>query len=220
MKHTAESFFSKEDRDRIAEAVKEAESHTSGEIVPYVVDASDAYEESEWRLGALLAAIAIVVLLLIHLLTSWWLPFTVAEWVLGITLCFLAGMLLAKFVPGIRRACAGRKTMDRRVAQRAAEAFIAEEVFLTRDRTGVLLFISLLEHKVHVLGDAGINKKVQPADWQAVADAVVEGIVAGRPTDGVIAAIRKIGALLEKSGVAIKPDDRDEISDNLRLGRP
>jgi putative membrane protein len=106
--------------------------------------------------------------------------------------------------------------VERRVAQRAAEAFLAEEVFDTRDRTGILLFLSLLEHKVLVLGDAGINAKVQQSEWEEVVKLIVDGMRSGKPADGLIEAIQKCGALLKREGVVIKPDDKDELSNQMR----
>jgi putative membrane protein len=129
-------------------------------------------------------------------------------------------MMLARFVPAVKRIFAGTELMKKRVGQRAAGVFIEEEVFATRDRTGILLFVSLTEHKVVVLGDSGINAKVQHADWQAIVDTIVDGIVQDRFVDGLVNAVGKCGALLERMGVNIRPDDRDELTDNLRVGRP
>jgi putative membrane protein len=96
------------------------------------------------------------------------------------------------------------------------EAFVAEEVFNTKDRTGILIFLSLLEHQVLVIGDSGINAKVQQAEWDSVVHTIVEGMKAHKPADGLIAAIRQCGELLHREGVAIKPDDKNELSDKLR----
>jgi putative membrane protein len=107
--------------------------------------------------------------------------------------------------------------MNHRVSQRAAEAFIAEEVFQTRDRTGILLFFSLLEHRVLVVGDSGINAKVEKQDWDDVVTTVIEGMKAGTPAEGLIKAIGMCGELLQRQGVRRRADDSDELSDGLRM---
>jgi putative membrane protein len=214
---SAEKLFTQTDRDRISAAVVEAERKTSGEIVPFVVDQSDDYEEAEWRLGALTGVLLVGVLAAVYLFTPAWLPWNFAEWLLVILAGFGLGMAAARFLLPVRRAFAGRRMIERRVGQRAAQAFIAEEVFNTRDRTGILLFVSLLERRVIVLGDSGINAKVQQGEWQGVVDTVIEGLATGRPAEGLIAAIGKCGALLERKGVAVKSDDRDELPDALRV---
>ncbi len=53
-------LFSADDLQRIRASVDAAEGRTAGEIVPYVVGASDVYESAVWKgatLGALLAAL-------------------------------------------------------------------------------------------------------------------------------------------------------------------
>ena len=81
---------------------------------------------------------------------------------------FGAGMALTHFVPSVKRLLAGRTLLRKRVSQRAAEAFIAEEVFDTRERTGILLFVSLFERHVLVVGDSGINTHVKQEEWDDV----------------------------------------------------
>ncbi len=210
-------LFSAADLERISAAVNDAEKRTSGEIVPYVVEQCDDYEFAEWRGGALLALLTAVVLMFLHSYTAIWLPIDLAGKLLAVLLAFGSGMLLVKYVRSLKRILAGSAAMERRLRQRASEAFVAEEVFQTRDRTGILLFLSLLERRVLVLGDAGINEKVKQEDWQDVVATVIVGIRAGSPVDGLVNAIQKCGALLERKGVNLRADDRDELSDALRL---
>ena len=79
------------------------------------------------------------------------------------------------------------------------KAFVEEELFNTRDRTGILLFISKFEHRIEVLGDVGINEKVSAEDWVEIVDHIRAGIKHGRFVDGVIDGIEMCGRLLEKS---------------------
>jgi putative membrane protein len=129
------------------------------------------------------------------------------------------GWLVAQ-VPAVRRALAGQAVMELRVRRRAGVAFLGEEVFATRDRTGILLFLSLFEHRVVVLGDAGINARVEQAEWEGIVQTVVEGIHAGRPGPAVAAAVRECGALLARHGVVCRVDDTDELGNVLRQGEP
>jgi len=217
MDQPTSSVFSAADRERIAAAVRQAESRTSGEIVPYVVGRSDAYEEAEWRCGALLGATTLAAFSTIYSYTSIWLPLSVAELVIVSLLAGGLGVILPKVIPPMKRLIAGERQMQRRVEQRAAEAFISEEVFKTRERTGILIFVSILEHKVLVLGDSGINAKVKPEEWNDVVSRVVSGIRSGRPAEGLIDGIAQCGELLQKRGVDIRRDDTDELSDSLRM---
>lgn len=217
MTNLASRLFSAADRDRIAAAVRAAEGKTSGEIVPYVVERSDNYEDAAWRAALLFAFAALGALVLLRRFTAFWFPdFLTIAFV--IVVASGVGFLSANLVPALTRIFAGRELLDLRVSQRAAEAFIAEEVFNTRDRTGILLFISLLERRVLVVGDAGINAKVQPAEWEDIVQQVANAIRAGHPAEGMIAAIQQCGVLLQKREVARRADDRDELADSLRIG--
>lgn len=214
-----ENLFSSEDLKRIEEAVRNAEKQTSGEIVPYAVQSSDDYEETLWRAGMLFAMLTLFGFALVHNYSESWLPFHLVEAALGTIGAALAGVLLAYYVAPVKRIFAGNTLMTRRVTQRAEEAFLAEEVFETKDRTGILLFISLLEHKVVVLGDSGINAKVQPEEWDSVVDILVKGMKDRKPADGLLNAITMCGELLKREGVARRADDSDELSNKMRLSK-
>ncbi|MBM2841327.1 MAG: hypothetical protein HW412_1855 [Bacteroidetes bacterium] len=218
MTHIHSKFFSESDREKISLAVKEVERETSGEIVPYIVDRSDWYEVAEWRAGVICGMIPLATFGALRSFTAAWLPFGVFEISLVTMSAVILGALAAHFIPAVERLFAGADLMERRVRQRAGEAFLSEEVFATRDRTGVLIFLSLLEHRVVVLGDSGINSKVARAEWDGIVTLVVDAIKARKPADGLIAAIRRCGALLGQEGVARRKDDTDELSDNLRTG--
>jgi putative membrane protein len=213
-----EQLFSPEDRERIRAAVQEAEKTTSGEIVPYVVAESDPYPEATWRGGALLGAAVLGVVALLHdtlvILSLVTLTHTVLAGFVG----FALGALVVRWIPALKPHLADDRTMERRVAERAAMAFVDEEVFATRDRSGIMIFVSLLEHKVLVMGDTGINARVDQSAWTGIVGMVVEGIRSGTATEGLVRAIRACGELLTRSGLTIRPDDTDELSDSLRVG--
>jgi len=211
------SLFSQADRDRIKAAVEEAEGKTSGEIVPYVVERSDHYEDAEWRCAFLLGFIAFCVCVYLRNFTNAWVPVDAVEIGLASFAAFAIGMLAAKYIRPVKIFFAGRHQIDHRVAQRAAEAFISEEVFDTKRRTGILIFVSLLEHRVLVIGDTGINAKVNKVEWHSVVERIVAGINEKRIIDGLVDGIREAGTLLKKRQVRRRADDRDEIPDSLRV---
>ncbi len=211
-------LFSESDLARIKEAVKQAEGNTSGEIVPYVVEMSDAYEIAEWRAGVLCGMIALGGFALVRRFTEAWLPFDFVEMSLVVMSAVATGALLTHFIPILQRFFAGKQLTDMRVRQRATQAFVAEEVFATANRTGILIFLSLLEHKVLVMGDSGINSRVQQADWDGVVQLIVKGVKDGNAADGLVTAIKECGRLLAQRGVQRSADDKDELSDNLRMG--
>jgi len=216
----ADPALSEADLERVRVAVSTAEKRTAGEIVPFVVRQSGDYDVSTWRaasVGALLAAAA--TLGVSSLYDGWGLTWLYASWAVeaATVLGGVVGALVGEYVPSVRRLLAGPGLLAETVHRRAAEAFVAEEVFSTRDRTGILLFVSLFEHRIEVVGDSGINAKVEPAEWAAVVDLVRSGITRGDLAGGLVAAVDLCGDLLHRRGVAVRDDDTDELNDGVRL---
>ena len=211
----ARPLFSEQDLEAVRAAVAAAEGETSGEIVPFVVDASDAYEGALWKGAAVGGLGAAVLVAVVHAVAGLW--GGGALWIgLPAAAGGALGFLLAAFVPAVKRGLVPADVLERRVRRRAAVAFLEEEVFSTGDRTGILLFLSLFERRVVVLGDAGINAKVGEGEWTAISAAIAAGIRAGRPGEALVEGIGACGRLLARRGVEIQPDDRNELRDDLR----
>lgn len=207
------------DKDRIESAVQQAEQRTAGEIVPVVVPRSDTYEVATWRGAGLALLLGLVgVFLVLQFYEGWGLAWLFAPSGVVITaLCSaLVGGLLAKYVPAVRRGLAGSALLDETVHRRALESFVEKEVFDTRDRTGILIFVSLEEHRIEVLGDTGIHAHVRPEDWGDVVARLQRGIGDGNLTDGFVDAIEMCGRLLERRGVGTRADEENELADTLR----
>ena len=215
-------FFSGEDLAEIERRVREAERATGGEIVVHAVDASDDYPEAAWSAAAAGAALLPLAAAAVHRGAGFWgwADHWTGHWLLWIVLPALVGAALgwlaAALLPDFRRRLAREADLARRTDLRAAAAFVSEEVFDTRDRTGVLLFVSLFEHRVVVLADSGIHARVPPGSWESIVDGVVAGIRAGEPGRAVAEGVERCGRLLAEHGVARRPDDRDELTDPMR----
>ena len=215
----ARPLFTDAERERIREAVAQAETRTAGEIVPYVVRRSGDYDVAVWR-GAAYGAIGLgaVALAVAWLNDGWEWGWLYSSWATALAMAG-GGVFgaLATLADPVRRALAGSDLLDETVHRRAAVAFVEEEVFDTRDRTGILLFVSLFEHRIEVVGDAGINAKVEQGEWVEVVDLVREGVRRGALADGIATAVERCGDLLHRRGVAVQPDDTDELSDDVRV---
>lgn len=214
--------ITEQELERIRQAVAQAEERTSGEIVPYIVSSSGSYPVAIWRGAVLLALVALAgTLLFFQLHQGWSMSWLYAGW--GVALITLVagslGALLGAFVPSIKRKLAGSE-LAQTVHLAAHEAFLQEEIFATRDRTGILLYVSLLEHRVEVVGDTGINQRVTVDDWADVITRVQMGVKNGKLTEGIVEALEMCGDLLHKSGLTIRADDTNELPDRLRVRGP
>ena len=200
----------------LAAATAEAERRTAGEIVPYVVARVDAYPEAHARGAALGAVLLAVTAGALHYLAGFW----GGSGLVWATLPALAGAGLgwmAAEVPWVGRRLVSAGDLDRRARLRAEAAFLEEEVFRTRDRTGILIFLALWEHRAVILADEGIHRAVPEGTWEGVVDELVAGIRAGSSVEALRGAIERCGEILETHGVALRPDDVDELDDAVRL---
>ncbi len=213
-------IISKQGMAAVEAAVKEAEQLTSGEIVPFIVKKSSTYPVATWRGGAIFGLVGLMtVLLLGQFYAGWslgWL-FTVGGTGSAALVLSALGVLLVRSLPAVERFFAGSSSMTRAVRDRSMRAFVEEEVFDTRERTGILIFVSLFEHRVEVVGDSGINARVEPDDWVHVVEDILKGIRDGEMADGLVSAVQRCGSLLEEKGVEIREDDSNELSDSVRF---
>jgi len=211
------ALFTETDRRAIAEAARNAEGSTSGEIVPFVVGVCDDYRVAEWKaavIGALIGGGGGVTL---HYLGGFWGGSLWLWVVLPLVVVAAATVVAGRFSDGFRRLLIGGGVLDLRARQRAEAAFLEEEVFATLDRTGILILVALFEHRVVVMGDAGINAVVPDGAWDHVVEDLIAGIRARKPADAMVAAISECGRLLKEHRLEIKPDDTDELPNELRI---
>jgi putative membrane protein len=208
--------FTDAERERIKQTVQRAEQGTKGEIVPMIVPASALYREAGYRMGLILALLTLAMLLTLEM---YWLPWGWyagnAGWLmLAVVVVYGMGQWLGTF-SSIIRLVTSRERMAYKVKLRAEQAFYQHGLHNTKDRTGILILVSLLERRVHVLADKGINDRVLPGTWDSLVGVILEGIRTGQATDGICEAITKCGALLSKVSPAGPVDNPDELPDTL-----
>jgi putative membrane protein len=210
-----ERFFTEADRTAVENAVREAEKHTAGEIVPCAVSRSDHYEDAHWKgavIGMLLGTLIGVGVQ--RALGFWgWSWFWMTLPMVG---AGLLGFLLTLWSAPVRRLLVPAAVLDHHVKQRALAAFLEYEVFRTHDRTGILIFLSLFERRVLVLADSGISAHVGQHEWDGIVTDIVAGIRAGRPGPALAQAIGRCGELLARHGISARSHDVDELPDQLR----
>jgi putative membrane protein len=194
----------------VTAAVAAAEKRTSGEIVPVILGRSDSYPAARWRFAIAFAGLAAFALVMAEpeLHPIWYLWAQVPALALGYALGSVAGL---------QRAFLARAEMDEEVRQRALEAFHLHELRMTRERTSVLILISLLEHRVQILADSGISSKVPQEAWDQIVSRLVGRLRSGEMSAGLCAAITECGELLARE-FPRGADDRNELPDHPRLG--
>ncbi|CBK43990.1 conserved protein of unknown function DUF477 [Nitrospira defluvii] len=204
------------ERARVEAAVEAAEERTSAEIVPMIVGRSGVYREAHHRVGLLSAVLALTVLLTIE---SPWLPWgwhaANAVWLLGVTtLAYSLGAWGGTWPP-VLRLFTSRERMHRKVQLRAQLAFAQHGLAQTRERTGLLLLVSLLERQVSVLADQSLRDGISDAEWQEVVAVVVERLKVGDLVGGLCCGIETSGMLLARACPVRAGDNPNELSNQV-----
>jgi len=201
---SADKFFNKEEQQKIEAAVRAAETKTSGEIVPIVVDSSYDYPRAELIGGGTLA-------LAVGLIVSWLFGGESIWWFLPIFIVgFFVFQQLIHHLPALKRKLIHPDELTEEVKEKALVSFIEHGLHETRDRTGILILISLFEHRVQVLADSGINEKVPEYTWEELVDIIVAGLKSGDSCTATCQAIERCGELLQEH-FPRKHDDTDEL---------
>tara|TARA_R110000787_G_scaffold123711_2_gene234824 strand:+ start:4359 stop:5051 length:693 start_codon:yes stop_codon:yes gene_type:complete len=195
-----------DDHARIARAIAEAETRTSGEIFCVLAGRVSAYRDIS--LGWAAAAALILPLSLVPLgFDATWLPGFGSGWevahlaarevTVGRTLSayamvqaavFLAVFLLTS-IPVVRRLVTPRAIRRARVRRVALSQFLAHGLHMTEGRTGVLIFAALSDHQVEVIADQGIHARVDRDVWAGAVEVLVRGLRSDRPVEGFEQAI-------------------------------
>jgi len=210
MKDLAKKFLSEADREKIRKAIETSEGQTSGEIVPMVVSCSYHYPMSN-VIGAITIAFPLSILLTQIIGELFWIGSKNMWLFIGIlTVTLTVFHEIVKRVPWLKRLFISKKEMEEEVREAALTGFFTEELYRTRDETGVLIFISVFEHKVWVLADRGINARVPEGYWEGIVRHIVDGIRNRRQGAAICEAVARAGELLREH-FPIKPDDTDEL---------
>ena len=204
------SLLSEEDGRRVEEAVRALEKNSATELVVAVVPKSADY----WQVRLFVAVIWSIAAALATILFFPNVSPVVAIW-LEVPVGVLTFMLFGRGV--LARLVIPKGAAAEAVERRAFELFAAHGLARTRDRTGMLILLSELEHRVVILGDRGIHERVGDAGWKDHVDHVIAAIQRGEPARGLLEVIERLGAAHAERNPASK-DDTNELPDELVRG--
>jgi putative membrane protein len=188
-------------------AVTRVEQSTSAELVVAVLPRS----ADHWR-GRVLVAFAWALaagLAVLHFVpANAAILAVVAEACVGVLGFFVLGL------PPLHRFLVSPAAAEQAAHARAFQLFAQRGLYGTKRRTALLIFVSELERRVVLLGDATIHAQLGEAGWQAEVQRLIACIRAGRLRDGLLEVI----AQLEPRLVAVAPhqaDDTNELPDSV-----
>src|SRR5689334_1436318 len=182
------TIVSELDRQRVADAITEAERKTSGEIVAVIAGQSASYSYAP-VLWAALGALAVPFPLIFF---AWW-PI---QHIYLLQLAVFAALSCVFMYRPLRLALVSKRLKTERAHRRAVEQFLAQNLHTSPSRTGVLIFVSVAERFAEIIADAGIDQKVAAGTWQTIVDQLVKDIGEERAGEGFVRAIDAVGQVL------------------------
>lgn len=220
------AYLSEADHTIVSNAVRDAELTTSGEIVPVIADRSDGYSDVVlwWAAAAAFTAMSVFAafpdffLDKVDLLRGGWND----GWTFGEVIAWAVGLGLVKFLAvwallswdRLKFVFVPSPVKRQRVHERAVRHFKVGAEGRTHGKTGVLLYLSMQEHRAEIVADDSITDLVPPEVWgEAMADMLAE-IRKGCIAEGIAAGVRDVGKVLSEH-FPRGEDDENELPDRL-----
>lgn len=212
MKHNITSA----DRRRVVATIKDAEIHTSGEVIVVVAKQSDDYVHVPIHIAAGIALAVPFVMPWVGRFFPW---ATVSLWLvflIQLIVFILVALVLSQ--NWFRYVVTPRKLMHKYAHRNAATQFLTFHTHATGGRTGVLIFVSLLERYVEVVGDTAIAAKVTHADWQKIVDRMLPLLKARRFADALVLGVEDCGRTLAEHFPPNTPNPNELPDHFIMLG--
>ncbi len=220
------NVMSADDHQMVTGAVSQAEQDTDGEIVTIVAKISDDYRESTYVWASIAALLTIATfalfpdfytLIFIWFSGQWNYQFSPSQYV------FLAGSaallkwivvwLILHWAP-LRIALTLPAVKKKAVHARAIELFRVGTERRTLGRTGILIYLSMKEHRAEIVADEAITAKVSAEVWGDAMIALTSNLHNGRPGQGMADAVRQVGTVLAQH-FPKSDSDHNELPDRL-----
>ena len=202
------SHVSAADHDLVTAAVAAAEEQTSGEIVTVIAAQSNDYDDVALVWASVIAFLAMSIIALFpefyrtfydRLTGGWGHELTANQWlgtVIAVGVIKWIGMWLILLWRPLRIWLTPRAILAARVRARAIDLFKVGTEAKTLGRTGVLLYVSLREHRADIVADEAIAAKVAPEVWGDAMAALIDLVRKGKPGEGMAEAVRQMGVVL------------------------
>lgn len=217
MPMNANTVLTDAERQRIEQAIAEAERHTSAEIVCTVATESGRYDRAESLVGL---AGALLGLSLAHAAHAWTTAAT-GNWTasalplgwqaLAVVLGFIAGSVLASYVHPLRRLLVSERELDQEVRRAAAHVFALASVASTTGRTGLLIYVSLFERRVMIRADEQVRQALGDDVIAQLRDRAVQDLRQGTVASTFLDLIEQVQAHLAER----LPADRELAANEL-----
>ncbi|MBO9510087.1 hypothetical protein [Erythrobacter sp. A6_0] len=220
------AYLSEKEHKLVSDAVAQAETATSGEIVTVLADRSDGFSDVVlvYAAGMGFTAMSVFAALPLPFLDLWdaliggwghdWTTGELASMTIALGLVAFAATWLLLAIDPLRFALIPKPVKAARARDAAIRHFKVGAESRTHGRTGVLLYLSMREHRAEIVADETIAGQVPAEVWgEAMADMLAE-IREGRIAEGLAVGVRDVGAVLAER-FPRDAEDTNELPDRL-----
>jgi putative membrane protein len=204
----AKPFLTDQSRKALADAVHAVEARSSAELIVAVRPRSASYLHA-----ALMAGMVAGYGTLAFLLFSPWefgLEWFLVDPVAVGALAVLAGLR----IPALTRLLTRRTARRERVEAAARSTFLEKRMHRTAGRTGILLYISLLEREAAAVVDLGVEALAETEVWRKAVARIEEAVRHGGDGNEVAERVRGLGEVLA-SALERDAADVDELPNEV-----
>jgi putative membrane protein len=195
------------DRLRIERAIKKAETRTTGEFITVVAGESDDYLYVPTLAAACIVFLVSGAVLLLPI------DLGLFEFYAGQIVAFIA-LALAFRWRRVKMLLVPKAIRERRAGRLARQLFHDLGLSSTRERTGVLLFVSAAERYVEIIADRGIQQHLDNAVWERIVAGFVRRVREGKIADGFVESIEACTAVMAEHH-PWREDDVNELPNRL-----
>lgn len=108
------------------------------------------------------------------------------------------------------------KKCDSDPFEKAVTIFNKLKMYQTRDRNGVLIYISFSDRKLAIIGDEGINSVVPTDFWKSTKNELIFRFKRNEFAQGIIDVVNEAGKQLQQY-FPVKSDDKNELSNEITM---
>lgn len=194
----------------IENIVADIEKKTSAEIVVAISRHSGDYRDVSYLSGCILTAVSLAVLVLSPF------NFHMYDIIPVVLVSFFLGYWLCRTLPGLCRLLTTKGRRKEQVQKASHRVFFEEGVAATRQRHGILVYLSLFERLVEIVPDVGIDGAVPRAEWHTLRHRLNALMHSGAEVEAILQALSEGMHCLSQ---AFPPgeDNPDEIPNRPRI---
>ena len=218
----SKNLLNNEQIANIEAAIKTAEEHTSCEIVPVLAKTSDNYLHASYLMGFCVSIFAYLAYVLIYPYNpaSNWHEISIFQYnfiaIAVLIITFITGSVISQYFPALKLPFISKEEMSLQVRRRARQAYFDYCRGRTKEDTGIIIYVSLFEHTVLILGDNFVSKKIDQAEWDEIRNIMLAHLKQGALSNAICEGIIQTGIYV-KDKFPVTDDDISELPNEIKF---